>query len=818
MNYKKQFIDAIASAGLVPPEKLIIDGEIHRFSSNGKPNDDAGWYSINDEYIPVGAFGCWRSGVLEKWRADIGRDLSPDEHLHVRERAESQRLKREAEKESRYKDAKIRADDIWSNAQNASDHEYLIRKKIKANGVRSQGSDLIVPVRQGKQITSLQFITHAGEKRFLAGGQVQGSYFSIGDLEGAAALCICEGFATGASIHEATGLPVAVAFNAGNLLAVSETLRLAFPNLPIILCADDDYATDGNPGLTKAKEAAIKIGGRLAIPQFGANRPDKATDFNDLALYAGNDLVKDCIDRAIGDSNEAGGTPSLEKIDSNLLSAQEEWAEPLPIPTGLLPVEPFDFKLLPESIREWVQDITERMQCPPDFTAVGAMVSLASLIGRKVSIKPKRFDDWTVMPNLWGVVVGRPGVMKSPALAETIKPLDRLAARANSEHAAMMAEYAITKDLDELAEKADKNRVAAALKKGNRDEAERLLRASSEVIPLNTPVLRRYKVVDATYESLGQVLIENPLGVLVYRDEITGLLRGLDKEGQEGARAFYLQGYDGNQSYTFDRIIRGGNLTIPAVCISMLGGIQPAKLQRYIHDAVNGGSGDDGLLQRFGLLVWPDVTREWRNVDKYPNNEAKQKASAVYERLDGIEVGFCDETSEPFPHVYRFSAEAQDLFDQWRHEFESSLRCGDYHPAMESHLAKYRKLIPAIALVCAVADGEEIVSYESLMRALGWAEYLQSHAERVYGAGIRPATDGATALLKKIKSGSISQGFKPSDVYLKGWSSLSTEETLSAINILCELGYLREQKTSNPAGGRPSKTYLINPLVTQEGI
>lgn len=494
--------------------------------------------------------------------------------------------------------------------------------------------------------------------------------------------------------------------------------------------------------------------------------------------------------------------------------AENVWGEPQPIPSGLLPVETFTPDLLPESLRGWVEDISERMQCPPDFAAVGTMVALSSVIGRKACIQPKRHDDWSVIPNLWGVVVGRPGVMKSPALSESIKPLERLAKSASDVYAEQLAAYEVDRVIDELADKDDKDKANKLIKKGKHDEAKHLLQQSKDIPSLEAPVLRRYKVIDATYESLGQILIDNPFGVLAYRDELTGLLRSLDKDGQEGARAFYLQAYDGNQSYTFDRVVRGQNLTIPAVCLSMLGGIQPGKLQSYIHQAVCGGSGDDGLLQRFGMLVWPDLPTGWRNVDKFPDSEAKHMAYDVFLRLNDMEPGTCELTNEPAPMVFKFSTEAQDTFDAWRHTFENDLRNDNHHPAMESHLAKYRKLVPAIALVCALADGESAVGNTSLIRALGWAEYLQSHAERAYAAGIRPATEGAVALLKKIQSGAVVAGFKPSDVYLKGWSHLSTSEAVnSAAKILVELGYLQEVVKKRPEGGRPSVSYLINPCI-----
>ena len=333
MNYEQQFIDAIAGVGLVPPDQVLADGKLHRFSSNGKPKDDSGWYVLHADYLPAGSFGCWKDGQTHTWRADIGRDLSSDEQLFMRERMEAQRIEREAEKEARQKEAKLRAKNLWATAMLAGGHDYLIRKGIKTHGVKRHGNELIVPVRQGSEITSLQFISPEGDKRFLSGGKVQGGYFSIGAPQGSLAMCVCEGFATGASINEATGLPVAVAFNAGNLAPVAQAMRSRFPDLLIVVCADDDYLTDGNTGLAKAKEAAQSIGGRVAIPQFGENRPEKATDFNDLALHLGSEAVKACIDGAMGDQNaggEATPSPDEKKAPETLDSyALMQWAASL---------------------------------------------------------------------------------------------------------------------------------------------------------------------------------------------------------------------------------------------------------------------------------------------------------------------------------------------------------------------------------------------------------------------------------------------------------------------------------------------------------
>lgn len=509
-------------------------------------------------------------------------------------------------------------------------------------------------------------------------------------------------------------------------------------------------------------------------------------------------------------------------VDSASESTSEAiWPEPRSIAESLLPVAPFQPDLLPASIRAWVDDIAERMQCPLDFTAVAAMVCLSAVIGRKVCIQPKRKDDWTVIPNLWGAVVGRPGVMKSPALSEAMKPLKKLAHKESERHAEAMLEYGTAKAIQELSAKNAQSAAQKLVKNGKVHEAERLVRdALKGDSELKAPAKRRHIVTDSSMEALGEILIENPWGVLAYRDELNGLLRSLDKEGQESARAFYLQSYDGNQSYDFHRIGRGKDLYIPAVCISMLGGIQPGKLKAYINDAVDGGAGDDGLLQRFGLLVWPEISKEWVNVDEWPDSAAKNLAMTVFERLDTLEPDIDPESGQLKPKLHRFSEEAQDIYDSWRCEFEVRLRSGDHHPAFESHLSKYRKLVPAIALVCSLADGETEIEVDSLLKALAWVEYLETHAARIYAAGTMPSTDAAKALLKRIKDGSVKDAFKASDIYLKGWSNLSTPENAhSAIRMLADLEYIFpiDEPRRNQGGGRPpSPKYRINPRVLED--
>ncbi|HEV2563122.1 MAG TPA: AAA family ATPase [Rhizomicrobium sp.] len=291
------FAEAMCSDGIAPPLRMFADGTLRRFPTNGRPNDDSGWYVLFDGDVPAGAYGDWRSGMDRTWRANTSRELTAGEKNEFRRRMDEVRRKREAERTKAAKESAQKAALMWSAAQPAkADHAYLVHKKIGAHGLRQIGGELIMPLRDySGGIRSLQFISPNGAKRFLSGGTVKGGYYSI---SGKDPVCIVEGFATGASIHEATGQAVAVAFNAGNLDSVATALREKFPGKQLIVCADDDCSTEGNPGMRNATIAARASDALLAIPDFGSARPEGATDFNDLANHLDGRAVKVCIERA----------------------------------------------------------------------------------------------------------------------------------------------------------------------------------------------------------------------------------------------------------------------------------------------------------------------------------------------------------------------------------------------------------------------------------------------------------------------------------------------------------------------------------------
>ena len=204
-------------------------------------------------------------------------------------------------------------------------------------------------------------------------------------------------------------------------------------------------------------------------------------------------------------------------------------------------------------------------------------------------------------------------------------------------------------------------------------------------------------------EKIGELLNKNPRGLLINRDELIGWFRSLDREGREIDRPFYLEAWNGYRGYTYDRIGRG-TLDIPALSVSIFGAITPGQLSHYVFQANRGGNGDVGLLQRFQVIVWPDAPAEWKNVDRFPDTIEKNRAWKIFKVLSGEIPGAVKKHGADIPAL-RFSPEGQEIFDQWRHDLEIRLRSDHgLHPAMESHLTKYRKLMPSLGLIFHLVD------------------------------------------------------------------------------------------------------------------
>ncbi|WP_289019572.1 DUF3987 domain-containing protein [Desulfobacter postgatei] len=796
----QSFRDDVSRFGLTPPA-TIEPGMLFRCKAEGKKTGFPGWgiLHMNPDGSGGGCIGLWGGQKQNVFYGNGGgrighNDLTPEAREAFQKQMDEARARLQAEIQNKQKKAAGMARRIWEKSKPADPgHPYLKNKGILDHGARQAGQVLIVPLHSvDGGLFSLQRIFSDGGKRYHPGGQVKGCYFLIGDPAKSDIIYICEGFATGASIHEATGQAVMLAFTANNLDAVTGIAKKRHPEKQIIIASDNDIETAerrpdlGNPGRKAAEAAAASHGVGLSICPMDS-------DFNDLHKAHGLDAVRE----------------ALKKTRKVTLPG----SEPVPLPDELTPVMAFDFELLPVRLRPWVEDIANRMQCPADFVAAGVMTSMAAVIGRKVGIRPQARTDWTVVCNLWALVVGRPGVLKSPALEAGLSPLKKLIASANERYQNDIENHEAEALAAKLRKEAVEKQARQVLKKDPSADLSAVLAVGEEPV---IPVLKRYQANDSTPASLGELLRQNPNGLLVFRDEVVSLLKGLDRDGQDEGRGFYLTAWNGDSPYTFDRIGRGLNLHIPALCISLLGGTQPGRLSEYISQAVKGGSADDGLIQRFGLLIWPDLNKTWKNVDRHPDKEAKNTAFQVFDELDRLnplDIGAEQDTDfngqpEGIPYL-RFEPAALEMFIEWRTALESKLR-SDLHPALESHYSKYRKLIPSLALIIHLADGGTgPVSENATLRALAWGEYLETHSERAYSSVSRTDVSIAKAILNRIEKGDLKTPFTSRDVWRPGWSKLSDrDQVMGGLRMLEDYQHLYVERIST--NGRPKILYHLN--------
>lgn len=494
--------------------------------------------------------------------------------------------------------------------------------------------------------------------------------------------------------------------------------------------------------------------------------------------------------------DSANGHSQVKRAGSQLRPAGVQFASsPQPLRMRLRPVPPLPPEIIPRPFRPWLQDIAERMSCPLEYPTVAAIIAVAAIVGRKCGIKPKQFDNWPVIPNIWGGIVGPPGVQKTPATDEAMKALKYLVAQAIKKYEAEMTVY-------------------------ERD-VEAAKRSDGGILP-SKPICKRYIVNDPTVEALGERLKENPNGLLIHRDELMGFLRSMERPGREGDRTFFLELWNGNGQFVFDRIGRG-TVIVPHLCGSIFGTIQPGPLAEYIHKS-GGGIGADGFIQRFQLLVYPDVPA-WRHVDRSPNWEARKCADDVFERLDQLDAqslgaSMDEELSVPF---FQFAPDAQQFFTEWWSDLENNkIRGGNNSPAVEAHLAKYRSLMPSLALLfhlieCVSPQGESQrgpVSLTAAKYAAAWCDFLELHMHRIYGGAAEDEKMKRAIALKDHLASWGEDSLRVPSIVQKGWKGLdATNAVNDALVVLEEHGWVKVVEVAT--GGRPSRLVRLHPQISE---
>ncbi|MBA3508086.1 MAG: DUF3987 domain-containing protein, partial [Betaproteobacteria bacterium] len=607
-----KFRDAIRAAGLSPPD-TIEPGRFHRFPGDGKRNGNkAGWCKLFDDGRG-GIYGDYSTGLSQTWQVEHAHSLTPAERETFRRKVAEAKAQAAAKRQAEHEQAACIASERWLAAAPARpDHPYLVAKGVKPHGIRQQGDVLLIPMRNASgELRSLQTIAPNGEKRFPHGGQVEGCYFSIGKPD--RVLCIDEGFATAASTHEATGHAVAVAFTAANIEAVAVALRAKLPAVRIIVCADDDYRTAANPGIQKATNAARAVNGFLAVPEFGDERPDGATDFNDLARHRGADAVGRCIANA--------RAPDVAESPANVQNTpaadpdSDAWPEPSPL-EAKIPSEAYPLDALPTAIRAAVEEVRAFTKAPVVLVASSALAALSLVAQAHIDIA--RADKLTGPVGLFLLTIADSGERKSTCDSFFVRVIREYEAQQAEAAAPELQAHKANLDAWEAKRSAILENIRKEARQGKgttvREDELRKLEGTKP----KAPRVPRLVYGDATPEALTWNLAKSWPSAGVLSSE-AGAIFGAHGMGRDSLMRYLAtlnELWDGKPQH-FDRrtsesyTVRGARLTVALQ-------IQEATLRSFF-DRSGGLARGSGFLARF-LIAWPESTMGNRPFDDPPKS------------------------------------------------------------------------------------------------------------------------------------------------------------------------------------------------------
>lgn len=522
--------------------------------------------------------------------------------------------------------------------------------------------------------------------------------------------------------------------------------------------------------------------------------------------------------RTVDEFNKTqGNKENHSEHDSTLKISFNEYK---PFSDDLLPVEHVPYDALPETMGAFIKEHSTIRGCPPDYILVSLLARLGCVFSGKIKIAMTKNTNWHASPNFFWMMVGNPSSGKSNAFSLTNKPIQSLEEQARKQYKEAFKLY---KDKYDLLER----KLNAAYKGIDRECAKKsvdLLAVSKleesiknlkkQIYELEEqkPKLKRYTIQKLTIEKLILILEENTEGVMLEIDELSSLFIRLSKDENSEERCLYLSGYNGNIPYSYDTVKRG-TVLIPNLLLSILGGTQPAKLKRFINEAKNGHQ-DDGLLQRFQGVVFPDRTL-MLPVDKKDNETLANFLAQIFQNLNSLPSNSTDNDIT----VLRFDDNAQMIFDEWREETTSLAHKLSY--PFDAHVGKSYEFIAALSAYFYLYENngnltdDKCLSKKNILSAIKLGRYFLSHAKRMYGLAYQDDMP-ARSLSKKLARLSLPQNindhydatlkthfFTRSQIRIKDWANLNTkEQRLEAIEILIKRGHISRQ-----LNGR----YYINP-------
>jgi len=807
-----EFSNTARAVGLIL-DNPVCNGKLQRCKTKGdKSGNKNGWYVLHLDNIPAGSFGNWKTNEKHTWCARPTDELTPAERAELQRCIDSSEMQRKKELTKRHAEAQTKATAQWNSAETIDEnYPYITNKKIHPYGAKQSENKLVIPIRDIDGVLhSLQFIDAEGTKRFLPGGRKHSCFATLGDKVDST-LYLAEGWATGCTIHQATELTVIVAFDAGNLLPVAETLRKRYPDVHIIICADDDFKTPGNPGLTKATEAARTVNGLLAIPSFDNNRPADATDFNDLLQHSGLDAVCQCLVNATEVSKDepqpSKGNDSHKDVKNDPAISAESWG-PILLPSSIeAPDIPAD--ILPSRACNMVEAIAADTQTSPAASVLLTLSVVATCVQRRFEVAPRGDHSYRETLSLWTLTALPSGSRKSPILRALSGPLKQwrklMAVKLRPDISTVNATRKVAKKRIERLETKAGSTDDRELRDSIRDEIKDEIEAMPDEI--KPP---RLITGDTTPERLQEMLAEYGESMTLLSDEagIFQVMGGLYSGGQAVLDTF-LQAYSGD-SIQVDRKSRTAHIARPALSFGLI--IQPAILQSV---ANNKQFHDSGLLARF-LFCIPHNTVGNRDVRAYtpiPDDVSTTWRERLFELLDGAETPPTD------PKILSFTPEAKNCWQDFSQKVENELISTGKLGQMTEWGAKLPGQCARIAgLMELISTGRdaEVIQLDSVQRAVKLCGFLVQHAKITFRLlGADEVESNALYLMAWIKAkGHLEFDRRVVQKALEGKFRKVTR-LMQAAERLYEWNVLSQELKRTNKGARPTIYYRANPLLFQ---
>lgn len=564
-------------------------------------------------------------------------------------------------------------------------------------------------------------------------------------------------------------------------------------------------STSGNAGITVRDQKIFSWHGGCTLKDgywhdsFDLMMARKRLSFKDALIHAAQNSFASDGRTTVDAYNKA------EFIQSgrNTFGDSEEKAQAIPdiayaqyrpFSNELLPVEGVPYEALPVLMGQYIQEHSAIRGCPPDFLLAALLARLGCVFAGKIKVAITRNTDWMVSPNFFWLLIGEVSSGKSNAFVATTQFIRPLCDKAREEYRLLEKTYKENQDILEIKYNATRKGLEKECASRRRDslivanfEANlKICKDDIQKLATEKPTLQRYTLQKVTFEKFLMILAETDQGIMLEFDEITPTFVRLSKDENAEERGVVLSGYDGKTTYSYENIGRG-NIYISNLIISILGGTQPSKLQRFLNEAKNGQQ-DDGLLQRFQGAVFPD--KELRTPEDKGYSDAPFNAIAeIFQNLNNLPSG----------SILKFAEDAQTIFEAWR--TEATKIAFELSYPLNAHAGKSYEFVAALSAYLCLYDNNgnlpvsNCISKRNVLAAIKLGQYFMSHARRMYGL-VYPSDASARALADKLfkfvnESASEPPYFTRSQIRNKDWANLTTrEQRLEAIQTLIERGYI----------------------------